>query len=223
MEVDMIRSRTSRWLIWLATCALFLALAACSESSTPQLIGSQPKGASPTYAPPPANLLVVYNAYLELEVPNVDSAADRATQAAYDRGGYLVSSQSWYVGDRKTTTLTLAVPVAQFESAKRALLRLGSLTSESTSGELVSAGSGGAEWNTFSNITVQLHSAPGVALPSLPSTGWNPARTFERAFGVFASIFTFLVDVVIWAAVIIGPFVLAGWGARALVRRLRKP
>jgi hypothetical protein len=200
-----------------------LALAACSGSSTPQLIGSHPKGASPTYAPPPADLLVVYNAYLELEVSNVDSAADRATQAAYDRGGYLVSSQSWYQGERKYTTLSLAVPVAQFESAKKALLRLGALISETTSGELVSAGSGASEWDTFSNITVQLRPAPGVTLPSLPSTGWNPARTFERAFGVFASIFTFLVDVVIWATVVVGPFALMGMGARALARRLKRP
>jgi hypothetical protein len=209
------------WLALLVVAAL--ALAACSGSSTPQLIGSHPKGASPTYAPPPANLLVVYSAYLELEVSNVDSAADRATQAAYDHGGYLVSSQSWYQGDRKYTTLTLAAPVAQFESAKRALLRLGALVGESTSGELISADSGASEWNTFSNITVQLRPAPGIALPSLPSTGWNPARTFERAFGVFASIFTFLADVVIWVTVIAGPFVLVGWGARALVRRLRRP
>jgi hypothetical protein len=87
----------------------------------------------------------------------------------------------------------------------------------------VSTRSGVTDWNTFSNITVQLRPATSVALPSLPSRGWNPAHTFEQAFGVFASIFIFLVDFGIWIAVIVGPFILMGLGARALVRRLRRP
>ncbi len=215
-----------RWLITLVVAAGPLALAACSGSATPQLIGSYPKGGESraTYPPPPANLLVVYNAYLELEVSNVDSAADRATQAAYDRGGYLVSSQAWYQGNRKYITLTLAIPVAQFESTKKALLRLGALITENTSGQPVNTGSGATDWNTFSNITVQLRSTPAaVELPSLPSTGWNPAHTFEQAFGIFAAIFTFLIDAVIWVAVVVGPFVLMGYGARSLLRRIRRP
>jgi hypothetical protein len=213
-----------RSLITLVVAAGALTLAACSGSATPQLIGSYPKGgeSSATYPPPPANLLVVYNAYLELEVSNVDSAADRAIQTAYDHSGYLVSSQSWYQGSRKYATLTLAVPVAQFESTKKALLRLGTLITENASGELVNTGSGATDWNTFSNITVQLRSTPAaLELPSLPSIGWSPMRTFEQAFGVFASIFTFLVDIVIWVAVIVGPFVLMGLGARALMRQWR--
>ncbi len=225
----MFHTRLFRRLIWFAVSILPilpLALAACSGSATPQLIGSYPKGGESraTYPSAPANLLVVYNAYLELEVSNVDSAADRAIQAACDRGGYLVSSQAWYQGDRKYATLTLAVPVAQFESTKKALLRLGTLITENTSSDLVSTGSGATDWNTFSNVTVQLRAAPAaLEFPSLPSIGWNPVRTFEQAFGVFASIFTFLVDIVIWIAVIVGPFVLMGFGARSLLRRLRRP
>jgi len=219
----MFHPRLFRRLISFAASILPLALAACSGSATPQLIGSYPKdaGSSPTYPPPPAGLLVVYNAYLELEASNVDSASDRAIQAAYDRGGYLVSSQSWYQGERKYTTLTLAVPVAQFESTRKALLRLGTLISETTYGELVSTHSGVTDWTTFSNITVQLRPATSVALPSLPSRGWNPAHTFEQAFGIFAAIFTFLIDAVIWVAVVVGPFVLMGLGARALMRQWR--
>ena len=214
-----------RWLITLVVAAGALTLAACSGGATPQLIGSYPKGgeSSATYPPPPANLLVVYNAYLELEVSNVDSAADRAIQTAYDHSGYLVSSQSWYQGERKYTALTLAVSAAQFESTHKALLRLGSLVSENLSGDLVSTGYGADHWNTFSNLTVQLRPAASMRLPSLPSTGWNPARTFEQAFGISAAIFTFLIDVVIWVAVVVGPFVLVGLGARALIRRMRRP
>jgi len=213
-----------RWFALPVVCAL--ALAACGGSATPQLIGSYPKdtGSSPTYAPPPENLMVVYNAYLELEVYDTDSAARKATQLVYDYGGYLVSSQTWYQNDRKYTTLTLSVPVAQFDATRQALLGLGKLITENVSGDRVSTRYSADGWNTFSNITIQLRpSSASIKLPSLPSFGWNPARTFERAFSIFASIFTFLVDIVIWAAVVVGPFVLMGLGARALMRRLRHP
>lgn len=212
--------RSPRAFCWLILL-LLVVLPACG-SRTPQLIGSYPKAASPTYPPPPANLLLVYNAYWELEVSNVDSAAQRAAQIAYDRGGYLASSQAWYQGDEKYATLTLAVPAAQFDSARQALLGLGTLKSESVSGSLVNAGSGANGWNTFSNITLQLRQAPpAFRLPSFPTFGWSPARTFAQAFGVFASMFAFLVDILIWAAVVIGPFVLMGLGLRALLRRVR--
>jgi hypothetical protein len=204
---------------------LALALTACGGNATPQLIGSYPRtsdsGASTTSAGAPTNTLVVYNAYLELEVANTDSAADRAEQVAYDYGGYLVSSQSWYQDDQKYATLTLAVPAARFNSAREALLRLGTLKSESVSGDLVSTGDGSNGWNTYSHITVQLRPAPpAISLPSI-APGWNPAETFRNAFSVFASIFTFLVDVVIWTAVVAGPFVLMGLGLRTLARRWR--
>jgi len=201
---------------------LAIGLVGCGPGATPQLIGSYPKSVSPTYAPPPSDALVIYEAYLTLEVSNTDQAAQRAIEFAYDRGGYLVNSQSWYENSRKYTTLTLTVPVAQFESLRQALLGLGSAINETVSSDLVSTSHGANEWNTFTNITVQLRPAPSITLPSLPSTGWNPTHTFERAFDVFASIFTFLVDIVIWVVVIVGPFVLMGLGVRAVVRRMRR-
>ena len=93
------------------------------------------------------NTLVVYNAYLELEVYDVDSAARQAKQLAYDYGGYLVSSQSWYQDDERYATLTLAIPVARFDTARDALLRLGTLTHESTSGDLINTNDGSDGWN----------------------------------------------------------------------------
>jgi len=212
-------------LVWLGLCVFASLLAACGGGANPQLIGSYPKGpaSSPTYPPPPANLLVVHNAYLELEVGSTDAAAQRATQLADDYGGYLVSSQSWYADSRKYTTLTLAVPVAQFETLRQSLLSLGSLVGERVSSDVVSiTGHGADAWNTFSTITVQFRPAlPSFSLPSVTGPGWNPARTFEQAFRVFASIFTFLVDIVIWVVVVVGPFALMGLGLRALLRRLR--
>ncbi len=209
---------------------LVLTLAACAGQATPQRIGSYPRGGAPApavpetiphYPPAPPNLLVIYNATLELEVSEVDAAARRATQLAYDYGGYLVSSQAWFQGEQKHATLTVAVPATRFEPARRALLDLGLLLRETVSGELTYGG--GAGWATFSHLTLQLRPAPDpftLPRPRLPAAGWNPARTFERAFAVFAGIFSFLVDALIWATVVIGPFVLVGLGLRAVVRRV---
>jgi len=220
----MFPSRTLRWIAMAAA----LAVTACGAAgATPQLIGAHPRDAGASAPPaghraPPEHLLVVYDAYLDLEVADTGTAARQATQLAYDYGGYVVSSQSWYQNGRKHTTLTLAVPAAQFDSMRGALLGLGTLIGERVSGELASTGYGSDGWNTYSNITV--HFRPAAAafyVPALPSTGWNPARTFAQAFSVFASVFTFLVDVAIWVSVAVGPFVLMGLGAWALVRRLR--
>lgn len=208
--------------------ALAFVLAACGGSATPQLIGSYPQGTdagapAESWSSPAANVLVVYNAHLELEVSDTDWAADRAKQYAYDHGGYLVSSQSWYRDGRRHYTLTLAVPVARFESLRGDLLSLGTLLNESVSGDLEPVGEGESGWNTYSHITVQLRpAAASISLPPVSTGGWNPARTFGQAFGVFASIFTFLVDAVIWVTVVIGPFVLMGLGIRSLIKRWRK-
>ena len=208
-----------RWR-WLMVCLAF-GLAACSGAG-PQLIGTYPKEiGSSTRASPPANLLIAYNAYMELEVSNLDRAAEQATQVTYDHGGYLVSSDTWSSEGRKCATLTLAVPVLQFDPVHAALLDLGQLRREDISGQPVHVSPGGEGWNTFSNITVQLRTAASGFHISPPSLGWSPVRTFEQAFGVFASIFTWLVDLLIWLVVIVGPFGLMGWGLVALVKRVR--
>jgi hypothetical protein len=209
-----------RWPFRLTVCVA-LVLTACGSGATPQLIGAHPKqSASTTGYAPPAHLLVVYTSHLTLEVADVSRAAEAATRLAYDHGGYLVSSHTWYQDGRKHTTLTLAVPVPQFDALRNALLGLGTLVGETVSGEPKPIR--GDDWRTFSHITLHLQPAPSAfSLPKLPVTGWDPARTFERAFGVFAAIFTFLVDIVIWATVVVGPFVLMGLGLRALARRMR--
>ncbi len=212
------RPRLIGWVVGLAVTAL----AACSGSATPQLIGAHPKGGQPTSIPPRTTWVAVSNAYLNLEVADPDAAARQATQEAYDLGGYPVSSQAWYQAGRRHITLTLAVPAAQFEAARNALLGLGRLLSESGSSDWVAGGNGLNEWNTFSHISVQFQPAYAPArLPSWPSFGWNPVRTFQSAFGVFASIFSFLVDGAIWITVVLGPFVLIALGLRALLRRTR--
>jgi hypothetical protein len=212
---------TSRF-SWGWVLAVWLALAACSGPG-PQLIGAYPKETrSTTYAPPPANLPVIYNAYMELEVASPDAAADEATHLVYDLGGYLLSSDSWCSEGRKYTTLTLAVPVAQFDAAHKDLVGLGRLVREDVAGSRANTGTRVDEWSVFSTLTLQLHPATRDFQFSAPSSSWNPIYTVEQAFGVFASIFTVVADVVIWVVVIVGPFVLMAWGAVSLARKIRR-
>jgi hypothetical protein len=197
-------------------------LAACGGGATPQLIGAYPRGsetgAYPSSEGAPMNTLVVYNAYLELEVYDVDSAAERAKQLAYDYGGYLASSQSWYQGGQPYATLTLAVPVARYDDLRASLLRLGTLTHESTSGELINTYDGSNGWNTFSNITVQLRPA------SVPN------RAVEAASNWIADVVAFvfrLATGLFWIAVVVAPpfFMVVGVvsALRWLINRFRRP
>lgn len=196
-------------------------LAACGGSATPQIIGSYPRGsetgAYTSSEGAPMNTLVVYNAYLELEVYDVGSAAERAKGLAYDYGGYLASSQSWYQGSQQYATLTLAVPVAHYDDLRHSLLRLGTLKSESTSGDLINTYDGSNGWNTFSNITVHLRPA------SVPN------RAVEAASNWIADVVAFvfrLATGLFWIAIVVAPpfFMVVGFinTLRWIVARLRR-
>jgi hypothetical protein len=204
-----------RWLwLWLG-----LALAACS-GPVPQLIGSQPKqiGSSGYYVPAPSGS-IIYNAYMEMEVADVDAAVQAAAQLARDYGGYLADGRLG--AEDGWNTVTLIIPAAYFDPAHNGLLSLGRLIREDISGVPIGGRPGEGVEGAYSKITVYFRLTPGSAWRPSPLPGWNPSRTFERALTWFISIFTFLADVVIWSVVVGGPFVLMGWGARALWRRLR--
>ncbi|MBN1149499.1 MAG: DUF4349 domain-containing protein [Anaerolineales bacterium] len=197
--------------------AIALLLAGCSNAGGPQMLAAFPR-ATPI-AVYPGQVFIVYNAYIELTVSNVDPAAERAAQMAYDNGGYLSGSQSWYVDGRKNTTLTLAVPTPNFDRLRRDLLSLGNLVSESLSGESTTP-----RYNEPQYSSITLHLRPGgLALLPIDAPGWDPGRTFQQAFAVFLSIFGFLADIAIWLVVVGGPFILIGWLAWRLIRRLRRP
>ena len=194
-------------------------LAACSTASEPQLIASQTIEEAPIAVYPVEALSgplppVVYSASLDLKVNNVDRAVERAMVLAYENGGYLVSSQSWFQDDEKRTTLVLAVPADRFDAIRNGLLNLGSLVSEQVYGELRAYDN--HAWETFSHITVKFQPR-GWSLPSVDMPELRPARTFVQAWGVFAAIFGFLLDVVIWIVVVVGPFVLMGWGLLKII------
>ena len=194
-----------------------LLLAACSAASNaPQLIGAAPKVTS---VPPPPGVSLIYDSNLTLEVWDVSAAADHAAQIAYDYGGYVSDSQMWKAGNEIYATLTLAVPVAQFNKAREAVLRLGTLVNETLTGDPIGGGYG-MEWSNYSTLTVNLRPMNTARVWPAPR-GWNPADTAGRAFAVFITIFRFIVDAAIWAAIVIGPFVLMGLGVRSLLRRAR--
>ena len=208
----------------LALIALTISLSACSggaslETSPP--IASYPKTGPIAIAPNPERVIVVYQAYIEIMVSNVDRAAEVASHLVYEHGGYLASSQSWYADGIKNTTLVLAVPSANFENLRHAILSLGDLVSESFSGELVEASS---PYNQlpYSHITLQLHPSKAFAFPQLNPPGWNPMRTLERAFTVFMTIFSVITDILIWITVVGGPFFLVFLIARVIIRRSRR-
>ena len=94
-------------------------------------------------------------------------------------------------------------------------MRLGKLSGEWISSELVSPGSGTTD--KYSQITIYLHPRE-TRLPKISLLNFHPLRTIEKAWGVFVSIFGFLLDIFIWVIVVVGPFVLIGLGAKRLIQ-----
>lgn len=97
-------------------------------------------GPNPSAADISAGRMIIKNADMRLQVEDTDVAIDRTTQLVGDLGGYIVSSRTWvqdyYEYQLKYATLTIGLPVEQFE---RALSRLRALSikvlDETASGE----------------------------------------------------------------------------------------
>ncbi len=98
-------------------------------------------GADTSSADFAASHMIIKNGEIKLLVEDTDIAIDRATQVIGDLGGYIISSRVWYQpyadGENyKYATITIGVPVDQFE---RALSRLRGLAvkvlDETASGE----------------------------------------------------------------------------------------
>jgi hypothetical protein len=67
-----------------------------------------------------SNRMIVKNADVRLTVKDTDVAIDRATQIIGDAGGYIVSSRVWYQdyygNNLKYASVTIGVPVEEFEN-----------------------------------------------------------------------------------------------------------
>lgn len=69
--------------------------------------------------------MIIKNAEIKLLVEQTDSAIDRSMQVVSDVGGYIISSRVWYQAaneeNYKFATISIGVPVSQFETAMRRL------------------------------------------------------------------------------------------------------
>ncbi len=205
----------------IALIALLLAACSGSDRSEPEMIASFPvqHGTAPQPVYPPSPAQFVYDASLELEVRDLERAAGRAVDLAYQYDGYLVSSNAWHSGDDRFTRLVLAVPAANFDSAYNALSKLGDVRNQHISGQWVSSYPGDG-WDVYSEITLLLDD-PDAARPILFG-GWRPQATLESAWNFFVTIFGFLADVVIWLVVVAGPFLLLAWLLRLAIKKSRR-
>jgi len=140
----------------LLSLLLALGLTACSGPATPDALAMPAPAATAapgaTEAPadvsgaaqlayvPPATGMVIKDANLEMIVDDVDIALTQITQLTTDSGGYIISSQTWLVGQSKNATLQLGVPSLRFESMLNTLRTLAvQVVKETTSGQDVSA------------------------------------------------------------------------------------
>jgi hypothetical protein len=94
-------------------------------------------------APQQIGRMIIKNAELKLQVADTDVSIDRTTQVVGDLGGYIISSRVWYQDANgksyKYATLSLGVPVDQFETAMRRLRGLAlQVMDENASGQDVS-------------------------------------------------------------------------------------
>lgn len=194
---------------------LVVLLTACSRAGAPEQIAAFSIEKPIAVYPQPPESTLVYHATLDMEVSNVERAAERAQEIAFEADGYLISAQSWYRDGEKHSTVVLAVPVYRFDLVRDNLMRLGKLSGEWISSELVSPDSGTRD--KYSQISVYFHPRD-TRFPEISLSNFRPVRTIEKAFGVFIAIFGFILDILIWAIIVVGPFVLIGLGIRRLIQ-----
>ena len=203
--------------ICLLAVVLLTIMAGCSGAKTPQMIASYPLTGQPNppVSPPPDPSERVYSTSIFLQVGGVEQAAQKARELAERYSGYLSGWNSWRQDEQTCIQLVLEVPAPYFDMLRSDLLEMGTLNSENASSKWNPAGYG---WNVYTEIVLTLTPKPSI-LPvvSLPG-GWNPWNTFRQAFGFFWQIFSFLVDLLIWVLVVIGPFLLLALGIRRLVK-----
>ncbi len=109
------------------------------------------------------------------------------------------------------------MPASSAERLRRALSGLGQVVDQTSWTDH----SGCITCAEVSYIYLELTPRPPAWVDEPPAprnSDWSPAWTFQRAWQVTAGIFTFLLDGLIWIAVVAGPFVLIGLGILYLVR-----
>jgi hypothetical protein len=110
------------------------------EATEAPVTGSARGQAVPVASSTGPNRLIIKNAEIALRVSDTAVAVDRTTQIVTDVGGYIISSRVWYEEwleeSYQYATITMGVPVDQFERAMRRLRELAvQVVDERASGE----------------------------------------------------------------------------------------
>jgi hypothetical protein len=155
-----------------------------------------------------------------IEVYNVDRAALRANQLVSNFGGNIYSQRLSSSAGQRAYVLLISVTASQNGPLRAALAHLGNVVDESSSNGFPSSPRRiYPEPDTTIELTlreVSYHIRPAGPI------GWDPGRTASQAFAVFQAIFSFIVDILIWVLIVIGPFVLVGWLGWWLARRRKR-
>jgi hypothetical protein len=195
---------------------LALLLAGCA----PRLIAASPlKIAS---APRPAPTLVNNSTRLSLEVDDVPSAAYQAIDLALRYGGWVIDRSCRGTGIYQVANLILGVPPSNGERLRRALTGLGQVYDQDAWDDTRGCSTCSDVSYIYLELSPRLPAWDDAAPPAPGRPNGGPAGTLRNAWLVTASIFTFLLNVLIWIVVVAGPFVLIGLGILALVRRFRR-
>ncbi len=193
---------------------IMIGLAACSSLAAPRQIATFPLSTpNPQPYTPPA-----YNTYLELEVPDVDVAVESAIQLAYQAGGLLVDTQSWWQDGYNHNTIVLAVPSDHSAAFQHALLELGNPIQQQLRSRVISWP--GEERQEYVYFTVSFQLRPETP-HSLSLPDWAPIRILAKAWSVLTSVLGFLLSILICLAIFVGPFALIGVAVWTVIRSLR--
>jgi hypothetical protein len=116
--------------------------APAAQEAPPPAAGATVVAVSVEYQPavPGSERMIIKNADLRLLVQDTDAAIDGINQAVGDIGGYIISQRVWYETHNeqnyKYATITMGVPVDEFEFALRRLRGLAvRVLDENASGE----------------------------------------------------------------------------------------
>ena len=103
------------------------------------LDGTGPTSNIPLARPQASNRLIIKNAEINMNVADTDVTIDRSMGIVTEYGGYVVDTRTWFEGKNKFATLSIGVPVDNFEAMLRRLKDLAiKVTNETVSGQDVS-------------------------------------------------------------------------------------
>jgi hypothetical protein len=195
---------------------------ACAAQDAPELIGSYPSipAGNQTRSNTSKPVELVYEAEINLHVGDVYRTSEKIARLASQYGGYLVDSQTWFLGEEDHAQLTIKVPSCNFFPLYNAIKKLGEVEFETYIGEPQYDYSKGIDMDEMSEITIHL-SATLSWYNTKPVKGWYPLSTFQNALAVSTSIITFIIDVLIWLLVVLCPFVLIFLGIKRILQHFR--